>query len=83
MSQYKPWATILFWDSDCSNIDESTMTPAQVAELRANYSLHVYQTIELVVDAGSLLAVAGPELLGEGPIGLQPRFQNKTDMLNA
>ena len=73
-----PWAVLWFWDSDCSNIDETTMTPAQVSALRANYSLHVTQTAALIAAAGARLAVAGPELLGEGPVGLQPRFQNKT-----
>ena len=78
LQQYKPWGVLWFWDSDCSNIDESTMTPQQVAALRANYSLHVTQTAALIQASGARLAVAGPELLGEGPLGLQPRFQNKT-----
>ena len=78
LAEFKPWAVILFWDSDCSNIDESTMSPSQVAQLRANYSFHVQATCQLIVDSGAKLAVAGPELLGEGPIGLQPRFKSKT-----
>jgi hypothetical protein len=28
------------------------------------------------------MAVAGPELLGEGPVGLPSRFANKTQMLD-
>ena len=83
LATYTPWATILFWDSDCSNIDESTMTPAQVAQLRQNYTDNVMRVISLVVASKSKLAVAGPELLGEGPLFLPPRFANKTGMLDA
>ena len=78
LQAYKPWAVLWFWDSDCSNIEEGLLSPAQVAALRANYSLHVLEAASLIAASGARLAVAGPELLGEGPIGLQPRFENKT-----
>lgn len=88
LEAYKPDAVIQFWDSDCSNVDESTMTPAQVVALRANFSVHEASVIAAVQKYGALVAVAGPELLGEGPFGLPSRFlqsngQNRTDMLNA
>jgi len=76
------WAVILFWDSDCSNVDESLLTPAQVAQLRANYSATLLATERLVLAATPRLAVAGPELLGEGPLFLPARFANKTAMLD-
>jgi hypothetical protein len=83
LAQYAPvWAVILFWDSDCSNIDESTLTPQQVAQLRANYSANLLATERLILAATPRLAVAGPELLGEGPLGLPGRFANKTQMLD-
>ena len=82
LAQYNPWAVILFWDSDCSNIDESKLTPQQVQQLRANYSANLLATERLILAATPRLAVAGPELLGEGPIGLPDRFANKTQMLD-
>lgn len=82
LEQYQPYAVILFWDSDCSNVDESTMTPAQVRCVRANYTSHLAACVRTVLSAGVHMAVAGPELLGEGPLGLPPRFHNKTNMLN-
>lgn len=90
LAAYNPDAVIQFWDSDCSNVDESTMTPAQVASLRANFSTHEAFVIAAVQRHGALFAVAGPELLGEGPFGLphegrffQANGQNKTAMLDA
>ena len=83
LEQYAPvWGVILFWDSDCSNIDESKLTPQQVVQLRANYSANLLATERLILAATPRLAVAGPELLGEGPIGLPDRFANKTQMLD-
>ena len=46
------------------------MTPAQVASLRANFSANEAFVIAAVKSFGALVAVAGPELLGEGPLGL-------------
>jgi lysophospholipase L1-like esterase len=83
MQQYAPvWGTILFWDSDCSNIDESKLTPAEVDQLRANYSANLLATEKIILSHTPRLAVAGPELLGEGPLGLPDRFANKTQMLD-
>ena len=38
MATYNPWGTIVFWDSDCSNVNETLLSPAAVAALRANYT---------------------------------------------
>lgn len=46
------------------------MTPAQVASLRANFSENEAYVIAAVMRFGAPVAVAGPELLGEGPFGL-------------
>lgn len=82
LAQYQPWAVILFWDSDCSNVNESALTPAEVVALRANYTSNLVSTIKTVLTYGAKMAVAGPELLGEGPVGLPSRFANKTQMLD-
>ena len=71
MQQFAPvWATILFWDSDCSNIDESKLTPAEVQQLRANYSANLLETEKIILSHTPRLAVAGPEHgfhSGKGP----------------
>lgn len=46
------------------------MTPAQVASLRANFSANEAFVIAAVQRYGAPIAVAGPEILGEGPLGL-------------
>lgn len=76
---------LLFWDSDCSDIDEYSMTPEQKTELRAAYMLHVQQTIEIIREFTMYVSIAGPELLGEGPQS-DPSFscghwEHKTEML--
>ena len=38
--------------------------------------------MKAVLASGAKLAVAGPEILGEGPVGLPGRFFNKTSMLD-
>ena len=62
---------ILFWDSDCSNIDETLLTIAEVIQLRKAYVDNIQQVIDGILNATPFLAVAGPEILGEGPIGMQ------------
>jgi hypothetical protein len=54
---------LLFWDSDCSDIDEYSMTPEEKTELRAAYMLHVQQTIEIIREFTMYVSIAGPELL--------------------
>ena len=83
LDEHKPDAVILFWDSDCSNYDESTMSKEAVQELRGNFSQNLFMTIKTILTSGAKLAVAGPEILGEGPIGLQSHFKNKNGMLDA
>ena len=54
---------LLFWDSDCSDIDEYSMSPEEKAELRAAYMLHVQQTIDIIREFTMYVSIAGPELL--------------------
>jgi len=84
LTSTSPSAVILFWDSDCSDVDESTMSSEQVAELRANYTQNLIATCERIFAYPTVthLAIAGPEVLGEGPIGTPDRFKNKTQMLD-
>ena len=78
-----PWAVLLFWDSDVSDVDEAALSAATVTELRANYSTALNCTLAAIVASGALVAVAGPGILGEGPLGLPTRWQNKATMLDA
>lgn len=66
ISRYDPDGVILFWDSDVSNYDESTMTDEDVKELRYNYTLNLISVTQEILSSGSLLAISGPEVLGEG-----------------
>ena len=76
LKNYTPDAVILFWDSDCSDVDESTMSEGQVTELRANYTANLVDVVTQILGSGSLLAISGPEVLGEG------LREMKTPMLN-
>jgi len=81
LKECQPQYVILFWDSDCSDIDESTMTPDEVTELRDQYKANVLEVCSRIIKFESVsgLAVGGPVLLGEGPITvlLPPRMLNK------
>lgn len=58
---------ILFWDSDCSNVDESAMDDDEIRETRANYKANLTEVINAVKSAGvTYMAISGPNLLGEG-----------------
>ena len=57
LAQYQPWAVLHFWDSDCSNVDESKLTPAQVTAVRANYSANLLATARLILRSGARLAI--------------------------
>ena len=78
----KPDAVLLFWDSDCSDVDESSMSYPEVMELRANYTRNLEEVIEHVLTAKVFLAIAGPGVLGEASLGKPSRFWGKTNMLN-
>ncbi len=66
------WATILFWDSDCSDVDETWMTTEEIGFVRGNYTARLVSVCEKIIAAGSLLAIAGPGVLGEGPVNVPP-----------
>ena len=89
LQQYNPHAVILYWDSDISNIDESSMSNAAIASLRKNYTDNVFYVINEVLTFKTLsgvtpvMALAGPGLLGEAGVGLPSEFYNKTTMLEA
>lgn len=83
MDKYKPDAVIVFWDSDCSLVDETRHTTAEVTEMRLNFTRNLRTVLSTVKQSGALVAVAGPEILGEGPHGIPPSWNNKTVMLEA
>jgi hypothetical protein len=79
-------AVILFWDSDVSNVDESTMSETEVQQLREDYLEDVSYVIENIKDTGALLALAGPALLGESGKklkGYKKQYENNQIMLDA
>lgn len=58
----------VFQLGDCSDVDERNMTYTQVGETRDKYASTVASVIEAVQASNTYIAVAGPEILGEGPI---------------
>lgn len=76
-------AVILFWDTDCSDTDESQMTLDEVISLRETYYQTVLSTCTRILSTGASLAIAGPEVLGEGLGYFTPAYwHSKTQMLN-
>ncbi len=41
---------ILFWDSDCSDINESGMGSEEVAKLHDNYTKNLKEVVNLIID---------------------------------
>lgn len=78
----KPDAILLFWDSDCSDVDETNMTTDEKSLLRATYSANLDFVVRHIVASGAYFALGGPEILGEGPVGMPDRFKHKSGMLN-
>jgi len=74
--RYQPDGVILFWDSDCSDYDESTMSEDEIKQLRTTYSEKLVLVSKEILNSGSLLSISGPEVLGEG------KNEVKTSMLN-
>ncbi len=77
-----PDALFLFWDSDCSDINEYGMTAAQKATNRYYYQQNLTYVINSTLNAGvKYMAVAGPALLGEQPFLTHHAFWRKISML--
>ena len=76
---------IMLWDTDVSDYDESSMTPEQVAQKRANYLNDLFYVINVTKAAGvKYITISGPNLLGEGPyfnVFLPSYIVNKKTML--
>ena len=53
------------------------MNKEELAALHKNYYDNLLATIKLIKDTGAFLVVAGPELLGEGPIFLRTSWLKK------
>lgn len=57
---------LLFWDSDCSDVDETLLSKDEVVILRNNFMNNIQAVIDIIVKVTPFLAIAGPEILGEG-----------------
>ena len=82
----KPHAVILFWDSDCSNIQEHSMSDNDIDKLHAQYAENVAGVVNSILSTGAFVALTGTGVLGEGKKLFAPywqsRFQYKEDMLD-
>jgi hypothetical protein len=65
---------ILYWDSDCSDIDEYSMGAWDVMLLRARYLKHIQETLDIIRQFTSYVAVAGPTLLVYAHLNHSIRF---------
>ena len=54
---------ILFWDTDCSDVDESSMSSEAIQHIRARYANDVRYVVQSVLNAGAYMAIAGPGVL--------------------
>ena len=57
---------LLFWDTDCSDIDESGLSVEDQARLRTRYIIDLVSLVQQIQTTGSFFAIGGPALLGEG-----------------
>lgn len=79
-----PDGIVILWDSDVSSIDE---TPENAAYYRKIYISNVNNLVKDIKQNNSAIyiALAGPILMGEGPLFLPPTaplYGSKTNMLN-
>jgi lysophospholipase L1-like esterase len=63
----RPDAVVLYWDSDVSDVDERTMTPDGVRQVRAAYEADLRAVIDRLVASGAHVVVSGPTVIGERP----------------
>jgi len=78
---FKPDAVLLFWGSDCDEVDEGSMTQSEIITLRQNYVTDLKAVIERVLSINAYMAIASPLVIGEGDIELPSNWRNKTAML--
>lgn len=80
---------ILFWDSDVCDISETKLSTSQIKELRDIYRNNLVATCNKILESGAKVAIAGPEMCGEGPVILNDAsyyvelYESKLEMLEA
>jgi lysophospholipase L1-like esterase len=64
------YAFILFWDSDVSDVSEYKMHTNEIAGVRESFQENLRYVLTEIKKRkpDAFIAVAGPELLGEGPL---------------
>ena len=77
-----PDIILLFWDSDCSDIDEHIMDLEQVNTTRKAYIKDLEYVVSEIIKRGIYFTFGGPAILGEGLIGKPSRFWFKDSMLD-
>lgn len=69
----RPHAIVLYWDSDISDVNERSMTPAEVREVRTAYERTLRDVASRLVATGAFVIMSGPTLIGERPRGRNPK----------
>ena len=82
---FKPDACLVYFDSDASDVEYngSGLSDEEVKAIREQYVIDLKYVIETILSTGTFLAVGGPEILGEGPIGKTFRFWGTRDVVLA
>jgi lysophospholipase L1-like esterase len=62
-----PDAVVLYWDSDVSDVDETTLTSNDRWTLRAAYEADLRTVCSRLLASGAYVAMSGPTLIGERP----------------
>lgn len=67
--KYQPNGTILFWDTDVSGVDETTMTQDEVSSLRSTFQANVREVTQTILnETNSLMVLSGPGVLGDDQV---------------
>lgn len=69
----RPNAVVLYWDSDVSDVDETKLSPDQLAAVRAAYEGNLADVLQALAGAGAHVIVTGPTLIGEKQHGRNPK----------
>lgn len=71
---YQPDATIIFWDTDVSDVSEWGMDPQAAEDLRNTFRTNVDYVVGTLLNyTNTRLALTGPGVLGEDRIIKQPK----------
>jgi lysophospholipase L1-like esterase len=69
----RPAAVVLYWDSDVSDVDERALDRKERRAVRDAYRRALVDVLTRLVASGAHVIVSGPTLIGERPLGQNPK----------